>query len=153
MNLDIEFKRARREHEIFEKDKTSEINRLLRLKDLKESNLQRELKNLVSSLQEEVKVKEERYKILLEKFDSYQKEQRDNEAKVVTEILTKSQANDPQNRALQETISNILNRLNDLEKKPMVQIDHIVNHEHEEHSEIVYNLQNVRNVVCRKSQN
>jgi hypothetical protein len=59
---------------------------------------------------------------------------------VVSELLSKSTAPDPQSRLLQETITGILNRLTDLEKKPIVEIDNIVNHEHEEHSEIVERL-------------
>lgn len=58
-------------------------------------------------------------------------------------MLSKSTSLDPQNKAIQETITGILTRLNDLEKKPIIEIDHIINHEYEEHSEIVAKLQNV----------
>jgi hypothetical protein len=55
-------------------------------------------------------------------------------------MLSKSTSLDPQNKAIQETITGILTRLNDLEKKPIIEIDHIINHEYEEHSEIVAKL-------------
>jgi hypothetical protein len=141
LSLEIDLRRERREHEISEKDKVAEINRLLKLKDVRENASERELKNAMAGLQEEVKVKDERYRILLEKFDGYQREQKErqerekeNEARVVSELLSKSTAPDPQSRLLQETIAGILTRLTDLEKKPIVEIDTIVNHEHEEHS-------------------
>lgn len=50
---------------------------------------------------------------------------------MVSELLSKSTSPDPHSRLLQETITGILNRLTDLEKKPIVEIDNIVSHEHE----------------------
>jgi cellulose biosynthesis protein BcsQ len=72
---------------------------MLKLKDVKESSLERELKNKISDLQEEIKVKDERYTILLEKFETYQKQEKErlreekekeNEIKTVNEIMSKS---------------------------------------------------------------
>jgi hypothetical protein len=51
----------------------------MKLKDVRESTGERELRNSLAGLQEEVKVKEERYRILLEKFDGYQREQRERQ--------------------------------------------------------------------------
>ena len=46
-----------------------------------------------------------------------QKEEKEQEVKLVQEILNKNGADAP-SKALQDTIGNILNRLNELEMKP-----------------------------------
>ncbi len=46
---------------------------------MRENTSERDLKNALAGLQEEVKVKDERYRILLEKFDSYQREQKERQ--------------------------------------------------------------------------
>lgn len=104
-----------------EKDKNAEINMLLKERDLKESYAEKELRNLTTSLQEELKLKDKRYNLLLQQLESIkndkQKEEKEQEVKLVNEILSKNNP-DGSNKVLQDTITNILTRLNELETKP-----------------------------------
>lgn len=51
MNLEIQLRRERREHEIMEKDKNAEINMLMKDRDIKASAAERQLRSLTSNLQ------------------------------------------------------------------------------------------------------
>jgi hypothetical protein len=131
LNLELEARRERREFEIMEKDKNSEINRLLKRKDVKEGAIETEMKHTLATLQEELKTSQKRYTLLLEQFQKYQlenqKEDKEKEVKIINELLTKNVVvGEPQNKVLQDTITNILNRINDLEKKPIIEFDQIV---------------------------
>jgi hypothetical protein len=53
------------EYEILEKDKNSEINRLIKQLEFKEGNAVRDLQNVIKRLEEEIQVKDHRYEILL----------------------------------------------------------------------------------------
>lgn len=48
-----------------EKDKNAEINRLLKLKDIHEDSADKQLRNSLAALQDEVKLKDKRYALLL----------------------------------------------------------------------------------------
>ena len=124
MNLEITYRREKREYEIMEKDKDAEINHLLRLKDVRESGLEAELKGTISSLQEELRTKEKRYVLLLEQFENYQKErvreEKEQEIKLVNEILNKS--SEEPNKFMQETMNNILLRISELETRPTLSV-------------------------------
>lgn len=74
MNLEIEFRRERKEFEIMEKDKNAEINMLLKERDIRASAADKELRSLTVNLQEELKLKEKRYTLLLQQMEKLQKE-------------------------------------------------------------------------------
>lgn len=87
-----------------EKDKNAEINRLLKLKDIHQDSADKNLKNSLAALHDEVKLKDKRYGLLLEQFQTFQKErikeEKEQEVRIVTELLTKNPV-DPQSKILQ----------------------------------------------------
>jgi len=57
-----------------EKDKNAEINRLLKLKDIHDESSDKQLRNALAALHDEVKLKDKRYALLLDQFQTFQKE-------------------------------------------------------------------------------
>ena len=116
-----------------EKDKNAEIQQLRRLKDIQESIHEKELQQSNSDMRSEIKVKEERYVLLLKQIESLQNgkdseelrrdhrdqeiNSKDEEIRLITELLGKNNS-DSSNNVLQETVTGILQRLSELETKP-----------------------------------
>ena len=127
MNLEIELKRERREHEIADKDRQAEIRALKRMVELKEGSTEKELRATVHSLEEELRVKEDRYSWLLHKLEVQQKSQskvdQETEIRVVNEILSRSQS-EP-NTQFQDTMANLMQRLNQFESRPSPELEQL----------------------------
>ena len=83
-----------------EKDKNAQIEQLLRNKESRETSTEKKLREMNSQLEDEIKIKEKRYMLLLQQIESVRrekkeeevKEQEAKEAKVVSELLSKSSA-------------------------------------------------------------
>jgi preprotein translocase subunit SecD len=104
-----------------EKDKNAEIRQLQKQKEIRETANEKDLKQINANLEEELKTKEKRYVLLLQQLESLHREKtvesKEHEVKLVTELLSKN-SEDTSSKALQDTLNNIMNRLNDLENKP-----------------------------------
>ena len=68
MTNEIEKKKIQMEYEIMERDKTHEINRLMRQIEHRGAVAEQDLKITIKRLEEEIEVKDKRYMLLLEQL-------------------------------------------------------------------------------------
>ena len=64
-----------------EKDKNAQIEQLLRNKESRETSTEKKLRELNSQLEEEIKIKEKRYMLLLQQIESVRREKKEEEVK------------------------------------------------------------------------
>ena len=147
MNLQIELKRERREYEIAEKDRLAEIKSLQRMAELKESNAQKHFRAAIHSLQEQLRVKQDRYSWALNQLQVYHKSQgkvdEEAEIKMMSNFMSQTQP-DP-STYFQDTIAALMLRLKELEHKPLPELEQLdLDATHEEHLNTISRLQGVK---------
>ena len=146
INLEIELKKVKKENEIAEKDRQAEIKTLRLMLERKEAAIEKELTTTIHNLQDQLKVREERYQILIQKLDSQQKEQQNHldkeaEMKILQELMTRSHV-EPYNQTFQDKITSALEKLSEIEARP-VAIPHIDTHDDSGHDLEIARLQEV----------
>lgn len=81
MNSEIEKRKIQMQLEIMEKDKDLEINRLLKLIDHDKYTTQFNSQNMMKKYEEEIELKDRRYRLLLEEYEKLKKDHHDSESK------------------------------------------------------------------------